>query len=169
MQRHPGICRASLDPRRVINTFLQVTGLPPGSDHHHLALKAAPLLLGKTSIVKKRQAAEIRNAKCLKCFQKSWPSFTPALATFTHAVNCLVGFKQSQSHLRRPQESIIYGQKEFLPPSKASPRCPSPSIFQENKSALSTKAIPGGKALSCPPVSSSVRSQWPLSGQPQPW
>lgn len=92
---HPGICRAR-NWGGLINSFLQVTMLLPASDQdhpdtikismvlwnsecHHPALKAA--LLGKTSI---------RKAKCLKYFQNSSPSFVPALATFTHAVNHLL-------------------------------------------------------------------------------
>lgn len=167
-QRHPGVCRVSLNPRRVINPLFQVTRLLPSSDQHHLALKAAPLLLGKTAIIKKHQAPEVRNTECLKCFQNSCPSFMPVLATFNHAINTLLVFKWSRSHPHRPQKSIIYGQKGFLPLSRASPGWPSLGIFQENKSAPSTKAVPGGTAFSCPPASSSACSQWPLSRQPQP-
>lgn len=52
--------------------------------------------------------------------------------------------------LHRAQEPIIYGQNGFLPdwiPSQLSP-----GIFQENKSAPCTKAVPGSTAFSRPPA-----------------
>lgn len=117
-RRHPGVCRASLNPRRVINPFPQVRRLLPGSDQHHPALKAAPLLLGETSVIKKQQAPEIRNTERLERFQNSCPSLMPVLAPSACAVNHWLVFTWSRSQPRAPEESTVCGQKESLPPEE---------------------------------------------------
>lgn len=108
----------SLNPRRVINPFPQVRRLLPGSDQHHPALKAAPLLLGETSVIKKQQAPEIRNTERLERFQNSCPSLMPVLAPSACAVNHWLVFTWSQSQPRAPEESTVCGQKESLPPEE---------------------------------------------------
>jgi len=130
---------------------VRLTPAPPG-------LESCTLLPGKTSILMKHQAPEIRHAECLKCFQNSCPSSTPALATLTHAVSHLLVFKWSQKHPCRPRELVIYGQRGlslswYLSAEQAAPR---------------TKAIPGSRAHSCPPASSSAPPEQPLLGQPPP-
>lgn len=165
-QMHSGVCRANQSLSRVIKPFLQVTKLRPASD---LALKATSF---KTSVVKKQSSIwdKDRMPQALsKLVPKILCPFRPPSPMQSAACWCFQMELKPPPQTTAVNNSWLGGVSRSLPLSRASPVWPSPCIFQENKSVPSTKAVPGGTAFSCPPVCSSVRSQWPLSRQAQPW